>query len=193
MTALALVFLCVFSVAGSRAAQAQAAVPGQSGAAGKSLVIYLSKYGHTRAVAQEIQKVTGADVFELQFRDAYPGLYRDFSDQVRAEQRIGARPAMRENIPDLTDYRTVYIGYPVWWYDMPMIIYTMLEANDFSGKTVVPFCTSGGSGFLNTIDKLRAAAPGATVLNGLHVRDNARADSVPGAVADWLKNLGLAG
>ncbi|MDR1298134.1 MAG: NAD(P)H-dependent oxidoreductase [Deltaproteobacteria bacterium] len=193
MTALALVFLCVFFVAGSRAAQVPAAVPGQSEAAGKSLVIYLSKYGHTRAVAQEIQKVTGADVFELQFRDAYPGLYRDFSDQARAEQRIGARPAMRENIPDLKDYRTVYIGYPVWWYDMPMIFYTMLEANDFSGKTVVPFCTSGGSGFLNTIDKLRAAAPGATVLNGLHVRDNARADSVPGAVADWLKNLGLAG
>ena len=141
-----------------------------------------------------IAEETGADLFEvLPVDDHYPTTYNELTDVAKQEQNDKARPAYAGELPDLSGYDTVFIGAPVWWGDWPMIMYTVFENNDFSGKKLVPFSTHEGNGLSGFDKKLASACPDAEVLKGLAVRGNDaqnRQDSVREAVQDWLSGLG---
>ena len=158
----------------------------------KSLVIYYSWSGNTRTVAEEIQRQTGAQVFEIVPKTQYTDDYNTLLDIARTEKRNNSRPAFNEGIENFSDFNVVYIGFPNWWSDMPMIVYTFLDKYDLSCKTVAPFCTSGGSGLSNTINAIKSSEVNAMVLGGLHVRDR-EASSSGNVVSDWLGKLNLAG
>ena len=150
--------------------------------------------GNTALVAAMIADATGADMFELV--PAVP--YSDDFDQASAvslqEQQTGARPEYVGDAERWDQYDTVFLGYPVWWGDMPMILYTFLESHDFTGKTVVPFCTHEGSSLAGTVTAITDLCPGASVEAGLAVqgeRTRTDADSVQKEVAAFLAGLDL--
>ncbi|MDR1159564.1 MAG: flavodoxin [Syntrophomonadaceae bacterium] len=158
----------------------------------KSLVVYFSWSGNTRSVAKEIQQQTGADIFEIVPETPYTDNYDELLDIAQNEKRGNARPAISSSPGDLDEYAIIYLGYPNWWADMPMVIYTFIDDYDLSGKTIAPFCTSGGSGFSGSVGTIKSMEPDAEILDGLHVRDSGAAN--PGsAVTDWLGKLNLAG
>lgn len=146
--------------------------------------------GNTQYVAYLIQENTGADIFRIEPKTPYTTNHGDLVDLAKEEQNNNARPEMKNNVENLEQYDTIFIGYPNWWGDMPMILYTFFDSTDFSGKTIIPFNTHGGSAFSNTISTIAELEPNATVNeNGYTVsRDNvqeARTD-----ITDWLKDLG---
>ncbi len=155
-----------------------------------ALVVYFSWSGNTEAVAMEIQNQTGADIFELVPAEPYTDDYNTLLDIAQEEQRHDARPAILGSIESMDGYDTIYLGFPNWWGDMPMILYSFLDDYDLSGKTIAPFCTSGGSGFSGSLNAIRSMEPEATVLDGLHIGSSS-ADDPSGAVTGWLNDLGV--
>lgn len=150
-----------------------------------ALVVYFSRTGNTAAVAEEIREQIGADAFEIVPVEAYSDDYDAVTEAAQEEQNNNARPEIRDRIDNLDQYDTVYVGYPIWWGDMPMILYTFFDTYDLSGKTVRPFCTSGGSGLSQTVEAIRDLEPDATVTEGLHIRD-AEDNQMPSEVTAWL-------
>ncbi len=170
----------------------------------KSLVIYFSlpgdqynvgiiKEGNTAIVAKMIADETGADLFELETVRAYTTTsYNTLINEAKDEQQKKARPALKAD-KDISAYSTIYIGYPIWWGDMPMAVYTFLEAHNWQGKTVVPFCTHEGSGLSGTESRLRSACKGATVSKGLAIQGKTAQTNrtvAKKSVDDWLKKSG---
>ena len=147
--------------------------------------------GNTGVVADMIAQATGADLFSIRTVEQYPDTYDATIDQGQQEQSDGARPELATHLENLDSYDTIFLGFPNWWGDMPMAVYTFLDEVDLSGKTVIPFITSGGSGFSNTISTIQQMEPQATVQEGLSIG----ASSATGAqqqVESWLSELGLA-
>ena len=137
-----------------------------------------------------IQAETGGQLFEIAPATPYTEDYDQLLDVAQQEQGDNARPELAGEVENWDSYSTVFVGYPDWWSDAPMLIYSFLESYDWEGKTLIPFCTSGGSGFGRSLDNLPASAPSATILEGFHVNGS----SVDGAtedVAAWLDGLGL--
>lgn len=159
--------------------------------AATELVVYFSWSGNTESVAAEIQNQTGADIFRLVPAESYTDDYDALLDIAQEEQRNGVRPAISGSIENFDSYEVVYLGYPNWWGDMPMILYSFLDNYDLSGKRIVPFVTSGGSGFSNTISTIESMEPDADVLDGLSLGSSQAANSGD-AVENWLSGLGLA-
>ena len=157
---------------------------------GKTLVVYFSHSGNTRAVATSIQTSVGADIFEIKTTGEYPADYDDVLDIAQKEQSDNARPELKATANNMENYDTIFIGYPNWWGDMPMAVYTFLDTYDLSGKTVIPFCTSGGSGLSDTVNSIKAAEPNATILDGLAIRDSS-ANSSESEISEWIAELGL--
>ena len=155
-----------------------------------SLVVYFSWSGNTESVAKEIQAQTGADLFEIIPAQPYTDDYDALLDIAREEQANGARPAIAETVENFEQYDTVYFGFPNWWGDMPMILYTFLDEYDFSGKTIAPFVTSGGSGFSGSIGTIESMEPEATVTEGLSLGSSQAAEPAA-AVTEWLAANGL--
>lgn len=160
------------------------------GTESKSLVVYFSWSGNTQNVAEAIQEQTGSDIFEIVPSTPYSDDYDAVVDLAQEEQRENARPAISGSIDNIGDYDVIYVGYPNWWGDMPMILYTFFDSYDLSGKTIAPFCTSGGSGLSNTVNEIKELEPDATVTDGLHIGSSS-ASSPDNAVSDWLAGLGL--
>ncbi|MDO4937943.1 MAG: flavodoxin [Sutterellaceae bacterium] len=170
----------------------------------KTLVVYFSRTGenysvghitkgNTEIVAEIIAQQTGAELFEIKPVKAYPEVYRECTDQAQDEANADARPAVVGDIR-VEDYDTIFVGYPIWWGDMPMPVYTFLEKHDWTGKTVVPFCTNEGSGLGVTESSLRRTCKGASVLRGLAVRGTTAQNNREAAtksVADWLQKVGF--
>lgn len=147
--------------------------------------------GNTGVVADMIAQATGADLFSIRTVEQYPDTYDATLDQGQQEQSDGARPELATHLENLDSYDTIFLGFPNWWGDMPMAVYTFLDEVDLSGKTVIPFVTSGGSGFSNTISTIQQMEPQAIVQEGLSIG----ASSATGAqqqVESWLSELGLA-
>ena len=163
--------------------------PEKSGA--KSLVVYFSWSGNTENVAKSIQSQTGSDIFEIVPKTPYSTDYNTVVDDAKVEQQKSARPEIKDTIPNIADYDTVYVGFPNWWGDMPMILYTFFDTYDLSGKTVALFCTSGGSGLSNTVNEVKELEPNATVTKGLHIGSGASANP-DSAVKSWLDEIGAA-
>lgn len=168
----------------------------------KPLVVFFSRAGgnyegyleegNTEIVAMMLTGKVVADVFRIEPAEAYSDDYDECLDAAKAEQGAKARPALAEQLENLADYDMVYLGYPIWWQDLPMIMYTFLEGQDWSGKTIAPFCTYGGSGLSGTVEKIQSICTGATVLEGLGMEgavaqdDREQADSLVNA---WLAKV----
>ena len=157
----------------------------------KSLVVYFSWSGNTENVAKSIQSQTDSDIFEIVPSTPYSDDYDTVVDLAQEDQRSNARPAISGSIESIEQYDVIYVGFPNWWGDMPMILYTFFDTYDLSGKTVALFCTSGGSGLSNTVNEVKGLEPNATVTDGLHIGSSS-ASNPDDAVSEWLNNIGLA-
>lgn len=184
--------------AGETAAAGDAAASSQTGTAeaaeglGNSLVVYFSWSGNTKSVAEEIGRQTGAELFELAPETPYSNDYDTVLDEAKTEQSEDARPGIMGTINGFENYNVIFVGYPNWWGDAPMIIYSFLDDYDLSGKTIIPFCTSGGSGFSDSLNTIRSMEPEAEMLDGLSL-GSSEAGNPEGAVSEWLSQLGFAG
>lgn len=158
---------------------------------GGTLIAYFSWSGNTEQMAQMIQAETGGDLFEIEPATPYTDDYNTLLDVAQQEQADNARPELAAQVENWDSYDVVFVGYPDWWSDAPMLIYSFLEAYDWVGKTLIPFCTSGGSGFGRSLDKLPDSAPGATIAEGFHV-SGSRVDGASGEIATWIDGLNLA-
>lgn len=163
---------------------------GSSEEDGGALIVYFSWSGNTEAVAREIQSQTGADLFEIVPAEPYTDDYDELLDIAQEEQSSDARPAIADTV-ELSGYDTVYLGFPNWWGDMPMIIYTFLDEYDLSGKTIAPFNTSGGSGFSGSLDTIAEMEPDAEITEGLSL-GSSEAEDCSDTVSGWLGSIGLA-
>ena len=158
---------------------------------GKILVAYYSWSGNTRFAAEQIRKLTGGDLFEIAPETAYTAADLDWMDK-KSRSTIEmkdpkSRPAIAGKVADMAQYDTVFVGFPIWWYQAPRIIETFLESYDFSGKTVIPFATSGGSG-MGGEDVLRSAcSKGTKWLPGKRLSSRESMASVQ----KWVESLGL--
>ena len=157
----------------------------------KSLVVYFSWSGNTENVAKSIQTQTNSDLFEIVPKTPYSDDYNTVVDLAQEEQKNNARPEIADVIENIDQYDMIYVGFPNWWGDMPMILYTFFDTYDLSGKTIAPFCTSGGSGLSNTVNEMKEFEPNATVTNGLHI-GSAASSNPDDAVSQWLNEIGFA-
>ena len=146
--------------------------------------------GNIEFMAGIIQRETGADSYRIVEQNAYPRNHEPLIEQAQQEQRNNDRPAIAGQLPDLSSYDVIFLGYPNWWGDMPMILYTFLDSVDLSGKTVVPFCVHGGSGFSNTVQALRESEPNASIMDGLTISRNSIADAEP-EIVSWVNSLAI--
>ena len=154
----------------------------------KNLVAYFSASGVTKKYAERISEITGADLFEIKPSVPYTDADLDWRDsQSRSSVEMkdpDSRPEIAEKLTDMGEYDTVFLGFPIWWYVAPTIIDTFLESYDFSGKKIVPFATSGGSGMGKTVDVLKKVCPGADIKDGEVI--NRFSDK---KLADWLSKF----
>ena len=159
--------------------------------AGENYAVGHIEQGNTHIVAELISAATGGTLFRIEPATPYPDDYRACTEVAQREKRSKARPALVGDIA-AEEYDVIFLGYPNWWGDLPMCVYTFLEQHDWQGKVVIPFCTHEGSGLSDTENRLRAACRGALVLNGLAVRGSAAQNEREKArkqVLEWLKQL----
>lgn len=158
------------------------------------LVVYFSWSGHSQSMAGWVADETGGDIIRVEAKDAYPEDYNATADRAKDEQDEGVRPEITVSLSaeELAKYDTVFIGFPIWWYDLPMPLWTFLESVDLSGKTIIPFFShegsSNGAGSLDTIARLQ---PGADFRRDdyLSIRGGSVADS-EAEVREWVRGLG---
>ena len=157
----------------------------------KVLVAYFSATGTTEGVAEHIANGLNTDIYEIVPEDPYTDADLDYNDNnSRTTIEMNdpdARPAISGSVENMEQYDIVFIGYPIWWGDAPRIVSAFMEQYDFSGKTIVPFCTSGGSGIGSTAANLEQLTSGATWLSGRRLNGS---DS-PDIVMEWVNSLGL--
>lgn len=147
--------------------------------------------GNTQYIAQLISENVGADIFRIEAKEDYPLKHDALVDRALEEQNEDARPEIKETVDNMDDYDIVFIGYPNWWGDMPMIIYTFLEQYNFDGKTIIPFNTHGGSGLSNTVTTITEKLPNSNVISNAFTLSRNRIESAPKEVESWLEEIGL--
>ena len=159
--------------------------------AGENYGVGTVEVGNTMVLAQMVAEKTGAALFEIERATPYPESYDACCDEALEEQRAGARPALKA-MPDISAYKTVYFGFPCWWGDLPMPVYTAIEALDWNGKVICPFNTHAGSGESGMFSTLAAKCEGAAVMAGLtlsgEVAQNDRS-AAESSVDSWLASL----
>ncbi|ENW0565897.1 flavodoxin [Escherichia coli] len=165
------------------------AVDGFSGAS--VLQKYTPETGSTQFVAQLIQKQTDGDLYRMETATPYPRQHDELLRFAEKEQHTSARPSLKTPLPDLSDYDTIYVGYPIWWYTMPMVIYSLFEQNDFAGKTVIPFTPHGGSRLADSLRQIARMQPQARlVTRALSIsRNDVSGPDVPAQVEQWVKQV----
>lgn len=179
-------------------------IPAEKNSDKKILVAYFSRTGenyevgniskgNTEIVAEMISEKVGGKLFEIKPAKNYPEDYRECTDLAKEEKEQNSRPEYVGEVENFSDYDVIFLGYPIWWSDLPMIVYTFLEKNNFSGKKIIPFCTSASETFIGK-DFIEDSAKGSTVLEGLGVRGKRcqeNPESVRQDVNEWLKNSGF--
>lgn len=184
----ALLLALALALAGCAGGSAQgtpapAPAPGETAAPaaqGGILVAYFSHTGNTREVARQIAALTGGDLAEIRRAQAYENL----QEEAEAEILEGARPEITVDVESMENYDVVFVGYPIWWGEAPAMIASFLEAFDFSGKTIVPFCTSASDSIDGSLHIFSELCPDATLAGGLTANDEA-------GIEPWLRGLGL--
>lgn len=147
--------------------------------------------GNTGVIADMIAQATGGELFSIQTEEQYPATYDETTEVYMEETRAGIYRELSSHIENLESYDTIFLGFPNWWSGMPTVIFSFLEEYDLSGKTIVPFVTSGGSGFSDAIQNIQDAELEAVVLDGLSI-SGSRVTSVEEQVVEWLAELGFA-
>lgn len=155
---------------------------------GNTLILYFSMSGNTETVANYIHEEIGGDIVKLETVQTYPEDYDELVDCAREEQRDNARPELETTIENIEQYDTIFLGYPNWWGDMPMPIYSFLDQYDLSNKTIVPFITHGGSGLSGTSANIANEEPDAVVTEGLAINGD-DVDDCQDEVNEWLNGL----
>lgn len=146
--------------------------------------------GNTVVIANYIKELTGGDMFQLITDKVYPADYDATTELAQKEQKAKERPTLKSQPKNLADYDVIFLGYPNWWGTIPMALFTFLENNDLSGKTIVPFCTHEGSGLGDSQRDIAKLCPKSKIVDGLAVRGG----SVTGAKPDvekWIRKIGL--
>ena len=152
------------------------------------LIAYFSWSGNTEQVAQIIQQETGGDLFEIAPATAYTDDYNELLDIAQQEQSDNARPELAGQVENWEQYDTIFVGYPNWWSDAPMAVYTFVESYDWDGKTLVPFNTSASGGFGRSLSGLEESASGAVILEGISFTERTLGDA-QSEVTAWLDSL----
>jgi flavodoxin len=152
------------------------------------LVAYFSHTGNTREIASQIHERVGGDIFEIVTVDPYPNNYNACVDKAKQEQDDNYRPVLATKVENMDSYDVVFVGYPIWWETMPMAVFTFLEEYDFSGKTIIPFCTHEGSGLGSSVEDIKKLCPNSTVLEGLAVRGS-NVNNAQNEVLEWLRKI----
>ncbi len=164
---------------------------GMDAASGASRIIIEGKLmGNTQYVASVIAEATKGDLFEIKTIRTYPSSHKALVDAAKEESDNKIHPRLSTHIKNLKDYDVVFIGFPNWWYDMPMPLYTFFEEYDFSGKTLVPFCTHGGSRFSNAVNTIRSLEKNATVLDG-HAISRDHVEKSKDGILKWIEKIGM--
>jgi len=157
----------------------------------KILVAYFSATGTTKGVAEHIANGLNADIYEIVPEEAYTDADLDYNDnnsRTTIEMNDSdARPAISGSVENMEQYDIIFVGYPIWWGEAPRIVSTFMESYDFSGKTIVPFCTSGGSGIGSSASNLERLTSGATWLDGRRLNGSDSQDTV----MEWVDSLDL--
>lgn len=174
----------------------------------RTLVVFFSRHGNTLDGVDAVTSATlsgndvtilagmiveasaEADLHQIITEAPYPADYNECTEVARSELDSDARPALMNSVGNMAQYDTVYLGYPNWWGTIPMPVATFLEAYDFTGKTIVPFCTHEGSGLGSSEEHIARLAPNATVLDGFAVSGN-QADGARKDITEWMRGLNL--
>lgn len=150
-------------------------------AQGNILVAYFSYTGNTEEAAQQIVEDTGGDLVRIERSEPYDDVQTEGEDELESN----ARPEIKVDLDSIDGYDMIFVGYPIWWDEAPMVISTFLESYDFSGKTIVPFCTSSSDSIDNSLHRFSELAPDAVIAEGLTANDDAD-------IEPWLERLGVA-
>lgn len=156
---------------------------------GSILTVYFSWSGNTRQVAKRVNELVGGSLFELRPVTAYSDNYDAVVEQAQREQEDGYLPPLVDTPQDWDAFDTVFLGYPIWWYDAPQVVKSFLDICDASGKTVIAFCTSGGSRLSTSLESLRELSPDMELVEGITLSDRDIAGELP-EVDAWLEGLG---
>jgi flavodoxin len=177
----------------------EAAMEAQTQSGGKILVAYFSWSGNAKVLAGQIAEASGGDLFEIKTVKAYPDTYDECIAVAKEEQNRNTRPSLLGSVSNMAQYGTVFLCYPNWWGTLPMALFTFLEAYDFSGKTIYPLVTHGGSRFGRSLDDMKRLCPRAVVGEGLAVSafdtnpNDATRVTVPNRdVTSWVRKTGMA-
>lgn len=160
--------------------------------AGENYNVGIVEKGSTQFVAEMIAEETGADLFRIETVTPYPEGYEDTKTVSQQEYETNARPELTASVEHWDEYDVIFLGYPIWWADMPMAMYTFLESYDFNSKTVIPFDTHAGSGLAGTEASIAEVCIGAEMLSGLAVAGTTvqnDPDVAREAVSNWLQDL----
>lgn len=147
--------------------------------------------GNTQYVAYLISEYTGGDLYRIEPAIPYTTDHETLVDQALEEQNNNARPEIKSRITNFDDYDIIYIGYPNWWGDMPMIMYSFMELYDFEGKTVIPFNTHGGSGLSNTVNSIKNELSEANVVEDAFTLSRNNMENAPTLVEEWLRDINM--
>ena len=154
----------------------------------KTLVTYFSASGETKRVAEKIASITNGDLFEIEPKEKYTNADLDWTNkQSRSSVEMknkSFRPEIKENSLDISSYDTILIGFPIWWGVCPTVVNTFIESKDFTGKTLIPFCTSGGSGMSYAENDLRKTYPNFNWKQGKRLFGNEDEDTIK----NWINN-----
>jgi len=162
--------------------------------AGENFEVGVIDKGNTHIIAEQIAEITHADkIFEIQTITPYPINYQEMTKVAKEEQASSARPPLTARMEDMDSYDIVYLGYPIWYQDLPMPVYTFLESYDFTGKTIIPFCTGSGNAMSGMEEEIPHFAKGAQMQKGFGIQGkfvHNNPDQAKLEVANWLSSLG---
>lgn len=156
----------------------------------KTLVIYYSRSGNTKQIADYIGERTNADVIRLETVSTYPSNYDEMLDTAKEEQRNGGRPELKNKNINIADYDTIFLGYPIWWGEIATPVYTFLDEYDLSGKKIAPFVTSGSSGLSGTPSDIKREEPNSEVLDAMSITSSTL-NNYKSLTDNWLSKLGF--
>ena len=154
------------------------------------LIAYFSWSGHTEQIAKEIQAQTGGELFVIEPAEPYTSNINELSGIAANELRNNARPALSSHVADMSQYDVIFVGYPCWWSNMPMPVFTFLEEYDFAGKKIVPFTAYGENVFGHSLESIAELTPGASILDGLAVQEH-NMQNLSGRISEWLQQIEL--
>lgn len=154
----------------------------------KTLVVYYSRSGNTEAMANQIQKLTGADIVRIETVKTYPEEYKETTEIAKEELNKNARPAIKGKVDNINQYETIFIGFPIWWGTHPMVIATFLESYNLDGKTIIPFCTHGGGGVEKGFTDVNNATPKSTHKKGLSL-NGSKVGTASADIEKWLREI----